>query len=87
LTDRTFSEDASPLKGYADAHRTSSDVVAIAAALSNPWADVVLSGAATVEQLASNLGAVDFAQTAGDWPAIAEPADEYWARRRSLAWK
>jgi aryl-alcohol dehydrogenase-like predicted oxidoreductase len=87
LTDRNFSEDASPLRRYADAHRTPSDVVAIAAALSNPWVDVVLSGAVTVEQLASNFRAVDLAQTAGNWPAIAEPPDEYWARRRALAWQ
>ena len=61
--------------------------MAIAAALSNPWVDVVLSGAVTVEQLASNLRAVDLAETAGDWPAIAESPDEYWARRRALAWQ
>ena len=35
------------------------DAVALAAALAQPWADVVLSGAATVEQLRSNLRARD----------------------------
>ena len=58
----------------------------MAAALSNPWVDVVLSGAVTVEQLASNLRAGDLAAIAGDWPDIAEPPHEYWARRRLLAW-
>jgi aryl-alcohol dehydrogenase-like predicted oxidoreductase len=66
LTDRNTSEEASPLKRYADAHRPSSDVVAIAAALSNSWVDVVLSGAVTAEQLTSNLRAVDLAETTGD---------------------
>jgi aryl-alcohol dehydrogenase-like predicted oxidoreductase len=61
------------LKQYADAHRTLPDVVAIAAALSNSWVDVMLSGAVTPEQLASNLRAVDLAETTGDWAEIAEP--------------
>ena len=87
LAGRNSSEATRRLERFADAHRTSSDVVAIAAALSNPWADVVLSGAVTLEQLASNLRAVDFAGTTGGWPAIAEPPDEYWARRRALAWQ
>ena len=37
------------------------DQIALAAALAQPWAGVVLSGAATVEQLASNLGATGVA--------------------------
>jgi aryl-alcohol dehydrogenase-like predicted oxidoreductase len=87
LAGRNSSEATRRLERFADAHHTSSDVVAIAAALSNPWVDVVLSGAVTAEQLASNLRAVDFAGTPGGWPAIAEPPDEYWARRRALAWQ
>ena len=86
LTKRNTSEEASLLHRYADAHHTSPDVVAMAAALSNPWVDVVLSGAVTIEQLASNLRAGDLAAIAGDWPDIAEPPHEYWARRRLLAW-
>jgi hypothetical protein len=35
------------------------DYVALAAALAQPWADVVLSGAATTEHLESNLRALD----------------------------
>ena len=86
LTERNTSEEVSRQKQYADAHLTSPDVVAIAAALSNSWVDVVLSGAVTPEQLASNLRAVDLAQAAGDWPEIAEPPNEYWNRRSTLAW-
>jgi aryl-alcohol dehydrogenase-like predicted oxidoreductase len=87
LTDRNTSEEVSRLKQYADALRTSPDVVAIAAALSNSWVDVVLSGAVTPEQLASNLRAVDLAQTTRDWPEIAEPPNEYWSRRSTLVWR
>ena len=87
LTNRNSSERPSLLKRYADAHHTSSDVVAIAAALANPWVDVVLSGAVAVDQLTSNLRALDFAKTAYDWPSIAEAPEAYWRRRRALAWQ
>ena len=87
LTDRNISNEASPLKQFADDHGTSSDAVAIAAALSNAWVDVVLSGAVTVEQLTSNLRAIVLGDTGGDWPEIAEPPNEYWARRSTLVWQ
>ncbi len=35
------------------------DALALAAALAQPWADVVLSGAVTIEQLQSNVRALD----------------------------
>lgn len=87
LTDRNASADTALVRQYADAHRTSSDVVAIAAVLANPWVDVVLSGAVNVDQLTSNLRAVDLAASGAAWPVIAEPPDHYWARRRTLAWQ
>ncbi len=65
------------------------DAVAIAAVLAKPWVDVVLSGAVTVEQLESNLGAVEIDLDAAELAALAglhEPADEYWAARSKLAW-
>ena len=65
------------------------DALALAAALAQPWADVVLSGAVTVEQLASNLGALAVGldeEAEGRLRALEEPAEEYWARRGRLAW-
>jgi aryl-alcohol dehydrogenase-like predicted oxidoreductase len=63
--------------------------VALAAALARPWADVVLSGAATVAQLESNLAARELAwddaleeRLAG---LVEEPA-AYWATRAELPW-
>ena len=85
ITDRSAAETPA-LKSFADAHQTSADVVAIAAALANPFVDVVLSGAVTVDQLESNLRAIDLARIAGDWPKIAQNADEYWAQRKRRAW-
>jgi aryl-alcohol dehydrogenase-like predicted oxidoreductase len=63
--------------------------VALAAALARPWADVVLSGAATTEQLASNLAALevpwdDEADAALD--GLAEPPEAYWEARSNLVW-
>lgn len=67
----------------------SEDAVALAAALARPWADVVLSGAATVAQLESNLSALDLAcddkreQRLNG--LVREPA-AYWAERAELPW-
>jgi aryl-alcohol dehydrogenase-like predicted oxidoreductase len=60
--------------------------VAFAAALAQPWGDVVLSGAVTFEQLLSNLGALELTPTSVNWPSMSEPPNEYWARRSALAW-
>ena len=63
------------------------DALALAAALSQPWADVVLSGAVTREQLDSNLQSINLVRDPADWPDIAESPTEYWARRSTLAWQ
>jgi len=68
---------------------TTPDALALAAVLAQPWADVVLSGAATVETLRSNLAALDVAWDAEldeRLAALVEPADAYWERRAELAW-
>ena len=57
---------------------------AIAAALAQPWADVVLSGAATIEHLHANLAAADL-EPAGH-EGLAEPPEQYWKRRSALDW-
>jgi aryl-alcohol dehydrogenase-like predicted oxidoreductase len=65
------------------------DALAIAAVLHRPWADIVLSGAATAGQLASNLAASAVrldAEQLGLLAALAEPASDYWRYRASLPW-
>jgi aryl-alcohol dehydrogenase-like predicted oxidoreductase len=65
------------------------DQLALAAALAQPWADVVLSGAATVGQLESNLRAraLTWDADAEDRLAdLAEDPSEYWAERARLPW-
>ena len=65
------------------------DAVALAAVLAQPWADTVLTGAADVAQLRSNLACAGVTLTAEDRAALAglaEPAEEYWATRSTLPW-
>jgi len=68
---------------------TSLDALCLAAVLAQPWADVVLSGAATPEQLASNITALDISQkpiTAEQLTSLREPSQDYWAERSALPW-
>lgn len=77
------------LREVCEATGATPDAVAIAAALAQPWADVVLSGAADVAQLQSHLRALSLALPAGaaqGLAALAEPPARYWARRAALPW-
>jgi aryl-alcohol dehydrogenase-like predicted oxidoreductase len=65
------------------------DALAIAAAMARPWADVVLSGAATVDQMESNLEALEITVPDGDLDRLmlaAEDPDHYWDKRAALPW-
>jgi aryl-alcohol dehydrogenase-like predicted oxidoreductase len=65
------------------------DQLAIAAALAQPWAWRVLSGAVTAEQLDSNVAAerVELPSGALDQLAtLAQPPAEYWATRSRRPW-
>jgi aryl-alcohol dehydrogenase-like predicted oxidoreductase len=67
----------------------SPDAVALAAVLAQPWADVVLSGAGSAEQLMSNLAARELRWDDEAAEALAGLADEpeaYWQTRSGLAW-
>ena len=82
LTDRGLAPD-SPVRAAAAASGAGPDAVALAAALAQPWADVVLSGAVTPGQLRSNAAARGLAV---DLPDLAEDPQAYWATRSSLPW-
>jgi aryl-alcohol dehydrogenase-like predicted oxidoreductase len=93
LTDRNrdpgFAARRRILADLAARFDVSMDAVALAAALARPWADVVLSGAATLAQLASNLRSLDIAWDAraeSEIPRLAEAPDVYWQTRSDLAW-
>ncbi|KAA2266502.1 aldo/keto reductase [Solihabitans fulvus] len=70
----------------ADRHGVGPDAVALAAVLAQPWADVVLSGAAGGDQLRSNLAATGVGLSPGELDDLAEPAEPYWATRAALDW-
>ncbi|GAB7107161.1 aldo/keto reductase [Streptomyces phaeofaciens JCM 4814] len=77
------------LKAMAADTGLGSDAVALALVLRQPWAGVVLSGAATTAQLASNLHAavVDLDEDRLDrLAALVEDPHAYWDRRGSLPW-
>jgi aryl-alcohol dehydrogenase-like predicted oxidoreductase len=70
-------------------HGVGVDAVALAAALANPWADVVLSGAVSAGQLAGNLAAARLSLADDELEelrTLAEPAEAYWAARGRLRW-
>lgn len=65
------------------------DQLAIAAALAQPWAWRVLSGAVTVEQLRSNAGAASVhlpPAVVTELATLAEPAHAYWEARSRRSW-
>ncbi|MFE0456805.1 aldo/keto reductase [Streptomyces sp. NPDC058914] len=77
------------LKAVAEETGLGCDAVALALVLRQPWAGVVLSGAATTTQLGSNLHAavvdLDEDQLA-QLAALAEEPHAYWERRGRLPW-
>ncbi|MFG1951653.1 aldo/keto reductase [Micromonospora sp. NPDC048830] len=62
------------------------DAAALAAVLHQPWASIVLSGAATGDQLASNLRAEGLTVDPARWKGLAMPATRYWQERSRLPW-
>jgi aryl-alcohol dehydrogenase-like predicted oxidoreductase len=93
LTDRNaapaFAASRGRLEAQARRLGATTDALAMAAALAQPWADVVLSGAATVAHLESNLRAVAIPydpEADAALADLAEPPDRYWSTRAGLAW-
>lgn len=77
------------LKAVAEETSLGADAIALALILREPWAGVVLSGAATVGQLASNLHAavVDLNDDQlARLGALSEDPHTYWDRRGQLPW-
>ena len=72
------------LTALAKARGVTEDAIALAAALAQPWASVVLSGAVTRRELDENLTAL----TVGPLPelGLAEAPDAYWAERAARPW-
>ena len=80
--------DVTPLLEVSERRTVSPDALALAAVLAQPWADVVLSGAATVDALRSNLTALtlEFGEPDQELESLAEAPEQYWKERASLPW-
>lgn len=81
--------DVAELSAAADSLGTAPDALALAYVLAQPWVDVVLSGATTVAQLESNLGAASLEpdpELLARFDDLAEEPDTYWHERSELPW-
>jgi aryl-alcohol dehydrogenase-like predicted oxidoreductase len=89
LTSRNDDPRLRSLHALASRDGVGVDAVALAAVLAQPWASVVLSGAATADQLESNLTATGVVLRPDDLDALlalAEAPERYWSIRTSLPW-
>jgi aryl-alcohol dehydrogenase-like predicted oxidoreductase len=87
--DPAFASQRRLLDEQASRLETTPDALALAAVLAQPWADVVLSGAVTAEQLLSNLAALRVPwddQARQRLLQLAEAPQQYWTRRAQLPW-
>ena len=87
--DPSFKAKRQALDEAANSLQTTPDALAIAAALAQPWVDVVLSGAATTTHLDSNLAALTVgwnSEVANSLQFLKERPQEYWSARSRLAW-
>jgi aryl-alcohol dehydrogenase-like predicted oxidoreductase len=81
--------DNALLAQVAEERGTTPDALAFAAVLAQPWVDVALSGATTVEQLRSNLAALDVGyddELERLLAPLAEEPGRYWSTRAALPW-
>lgn len=84
-----FAGQLALLQDQASRLGTTVDALALAGALAQPWADVVLSGAATVAQVESNLGALAVrwdGEVDAALAGLVETPAVYWGTRSQLPW-
>jgi aryl-alcohol dehydrogenase-like predicted oxidoreductase len=85
----TLRGDVPALLELSERRAVAPDAVALASALAQPWADVVLSGAASIETLRSNLKALELElgeELDPELEALAEEPARYWEERAALQW-
>jgi aryl-alcohol dehydrogenase-like predicted oxidoreductase len=84
-----FTSRIARVRQLADERSTTIEMVALAATLARPWADVVLTGAATVSQLESSVAASGLAYDSDleeELRSVSIGSDEYWRARSSFGW-
>jgi aryl-alcohol dehydrogenase-like predicted oxidoreductase len=81
LTDRG---DVPELTAAARKAGTTTDALALAGVLAQPWVDIALSGASTVAQMNSNLEALEVEPER--FEDLIEDPESYWHERSELPW-
>jgi aryl-alcohol dehydrogenase-like predicted oxidoreductase len=84
-----FRSQMNTFNDLAQANHTTVDALALAAVLNQPFADVVLSGAAQADHLHSNLAAIQVAWQPDLADSLWEMREEtavYWQIRSNLPW-
>jgi aryl-alcohol dehydrogenase-like predicted oxidoreductase len=87
--DDVFSAPVARIRDLAESRGTAVEMLALAAALARPWAAVVLTGAATVGQIESNVAALELAYDAEleeQLRSASISSAEYWRARSSFSW-
>jgi aryl-alcohol dehydrogenase-like predicted oxidoreductase len=88
-SEAAFSIALSKIRAFAAARDTTIDMLALAAALSRPWANIVLTGAATVDQIRSNVTVALFNfddELDDQLRSVSIDSADYWRTRSSFAW-
>ncbi|HEX3591646.1 MAG TPA: aldo/keto reductase [Pseudonocardiaceae bacterium] len=78
-----------PIPALAERYHVGPDAIVLAAALAQPWADVVLLGPASVGQLRDNLAVRTVGLHTAELDSLAkiiQPPERYWANRSALPW-
>ncbi len=89
LTSRNPAPEIAPLRQAAAELGVGEDALALAAVLAQPWASIVLSGAATVPHLLANVQALQLPwsdELTSRLSVLAEPPTLYWQTRSRMAW-
>ena len=93
LTDKNedpdFKDKISLLEFHEKQLDITTDALALAAVLNQPWVDVVLSGATTLNQLKSNIRAITVTWTEqmdSELSFMKEESKQYWKIRSELPW-
>jgi aryl-alcohol dehydrogenase-like predicted oxidoreductase len=87
--DDVFSPRLGQIRALAESRGTTIEMLALAAALARPWADIILTGAATVGQIRSSVAAleVDYdAELDEQIRPLSIASEDYWRARSSFRW-
>ena len=87
--DEIFAQSIARIREMAERKGTTIEMLALSAALARPWAGVVLTGAATVQQVHANVEALrlncdEELETA--LRSVSVSSGEYWRARSSFRW-